>query len=457
MPNSDAIKRATPKIDQFWIRSLGFSKDLSRIKSLAQLEPAEQAFAAILRADRAAAEKQLSNTTQKELLTELNNLIQANNFASLVYERIIDLELTKYFLAPSNNVTTSTIEQIKVLAKTGAISHFHLDQRFAKVLEIVKDHHNFALWIKGAELSRRIYSPAYFRPYGDLDVVVKPSRVGLFIESLMQAGFRSFASPEYCHQLGAGPVRKPVDLFLAPLAEWVPNSPITLSRKDGLTVDIKVGPFDRGIQAVEFERMFVDAQTSTCLTSIYLAPNNSDHLMILLCNFSKDRFTSWKSAYDIHLLVAVMNKDPNSWKNFICSCKNESIAVTAYLGLSIAKDRLSTEVPQHVLSALAPNDFILSPLLSCTVSPAFVWNSTSLPMMILNIFSSSDRRRKLSILLRSIFPSQVFLREYYSGDNGKPQKNCIKLLLRHWCILILPAGLVRRTVGKNWWSAEIEF
>jgi hypothetical protein len=326
------------------------------------------------------------------------------------------------------------------------------------VLEVTKEFSSRSLWVKGAHLSRSVYEPHYFRHFGDLDVIIDPTVLDGFVKSLRDSGFSSFHTPAYCNQIGVGPVSSPLDVLKAPLQDWIPAGAITMHRKsDSGLVDIKVGPFERGVQAVEFERMFADAEHATCLGRTYLAPSQTDHLLIMLCNFAKNRFKTWRTLLDIHMLVVALNKKPESWQRFVQACKIESITTTAWASLAIAVDRLSTPVPNTVLDALAPTNKLFSTFFTFTIEPAFVWNSTSLPMMVLNACASADRKRKLDLLTQSIFPSSEFLTDYYGDQTQPPQFVYLRRLLKHWYVLFMPAGVVRRTFGRYWWSSEPKF
>ncbi len=452
-------KQRGPKLNEFWIRSLGLSKDFSRIKLLSELQPFEKLLAALLRGDRGAAIDVLDDqTTAPDLFEQLLKLASLEGFSSLVYERIFSLDIAARFSASVGNSSTTHLGQIKDSATFLVSNHFRLDEKFAKVLSITKEFRAHALWVKGAHLSRTIYQPSHFRHYGDLDVIVHPSKFEAFVETLKEAGFEFFDLPAHCNQIGVGPLRRPLDVITAPLPDWIPSGAITMNRrKDDLYVDIKVGPFERGVQLVEFDRLFADAEEATCLGNTYLAPSDSDHLMIMLCNFAKSRFDSWRTLLDIHLLVSSLNRKPGEWERFVRKCKVESIATTVWIGLAIAVDRLSTSVPDMVLLELAPEENFSSHCLMFTVNPAFVWNSTSLPMKLLNITVSSDWKRKISLLTRSFLPSARFLCDYY-GDRGNGiQLSYLRYLPMHWFVLSMPGGVVRRTLGKLWWSSKPGF
>ena len=117
------------------------------------------------------------------------------------------------------------------------------------------------------------------------------------------------------------------------------------------------------------------------------------------------------------------------------------------MGLSIAVNRFGSPVPREVLQALYVNLRPLAPVTSFISSHAFIWNSTSLPMLIFNALVSTNTKQKLSLLAKSIVPNRTFLMKYYRTREGT-SRSLVTSLILHWGVLILPGGLVRRTFGK---------
>lgn len=448
------ITDGRPNLTKFWVRSLGFSKEFSHIKLLHQLSAAERLLAALLRGDRISADKILENERSPELFEQFANIVRRETLGCVVFERIVALDLASTM---QKDDSAAVFSQIRQMSLTGAANHYQVEEKFARTLKITKEFHSSTLWVKGAHLSRTVYEPSYFRHFGDLDVIVRPSVIEGFVDSLIKEGFSSFHAPAYCNQIGVGPIDRPADIITAPVPGWIPSGPITMSRrKDGIFVDIKVGPFERGVQAIEFERLFSDAESASCLGHSYLGPSTPDHLLIMLCNFAKNRFKTWRTLLDIDLLVTSMNAKPELWQHFLHACKKESLSITAWVCLSISADRLSTVIPNSVLRTLAPKDRFFSPLLTFTLNPAYVWNSTSFPMMILNACASDDRKRKFELLTQSFFPSAKFLCDYY-GNHEVSKLAYFRYLPMHWFVLLMPGGVVRRTLGRLWWSSEPKF
>lgn len=469
------IENFGPDLTKFWVRSLGFSNEFTHIKTLEQLSAAERLFAALLRDDCAAAQAIFAGKDDLKTVCEaLAELVRIESLACIIYERLVKLGLLQEFQRSNEPSIAEALASIRRMSMVNASNHYQLEQKFSRVLSVTSDFRDHALWVKGAHLSRTVYEPAYFRHFGDLDVIVEPSQLEPFVESLRSAGFTSFHSPAYCNQLGVGPVNRPFDVIRVPLPGWIPTGAITMNRQsDGGLVDIKVGPFERGVQAIEFDRMFAEAEKAACLGTSYLGPSRPDHLVIMVCNFAKNRFKTWRTLLDIHMLTISLNQTPGSWQRFVAICKTESVSVAAWVSLRIAADRLHTPIPDSVLRELAPRESVFTTLFSFTIEPAFVWNSTSLPMMLLNASVSADRKRKFDLLSRSILPSAEFLSAYYGkGQSGSsvsddpaslnsraPMRpiDYLRYLLMHWYVLLLPAGFVRRTFGQQWWSTKPGF
>lgn len=450
------ISDVEQSLTKFWVRNLGFSHEFSRIQALAQLSFAERLLAALLRNDSAVAKEMLADKEQASAAwSDFIRIVRVECLGCILFERIVSSGLSDHIAQLAD---PSALTQLRMMSLHGASNHYQLEQKFSGVLALTSRYSANTLWIKGAHLSRSVYEPTYFRHFGDLDVIVEPAVFPAFVERLKDGGFSSFHTPAYCNQIGVGPVSAPSDLLAVPCQGWIPVGPVTMGReKDGVYVDIKVGPFDRGVQAIELSRMFNDAKRSSCLDQEYLGPSLSDHMMIMLCNLAKNRFKTWRTVLDIHMLALAINKSPVDWQKFVECCKTESIAVTAWVGLCIAVDRLNTPVPHSVLECLKPRAGIVDQLLSFTLESAYVWNSTSLPMMLLNSCASPDRARKLSLLFRSVFPTTKFLRDYYGAGAEAGLAMHVRYLLRHWFVLIMPGGITRRTLGRHWFSEESTF
>lgn len=465
MPVLDRSNKAMPdvqtrkttgesKFTQCWIRAQGFSLAFTQLKPLSELSASERLLAAFLANDYQSVETVLLQESLPTVIPELMLIVQTEGLGALILDRIVEWQVADLLdpqLLESEQIRTF-ISVISKFSRTQTGSQMNLEGRFASLLELIGEEQlEHMLWTKGIHLSRTIYGRPELRPVGDIDVIVHPAAMNSFLRTLEKAGFRPFEGPEFCNQTGVGPTSQSDDSFLTPVPELIPASALSLGRPDYPMIDVKIGPLDRGVQVVELDRFFASAENGSCRGFRYRAPAKSDHLMIMLRNLDKDRFVNWKTLLDVHLLAQRLSSA--DWRNFVAACMTESIGHSAWLGLSVAADRLKTNIPDFVLDQLSPSaSGFAGRYLSFTISPAFVWNTTSLPMLLLNANVSDDRQRKLKLLRKAMFPPTEFLKRYYAKNAGElTAAGYAKLILLHWLVLLLPGGVVRRTFGRLVW------
>lgn len=410
---------------------------------LDQLPVSEKMLAALMIGDADEFRTLITNQQIGTIWVWLSLVMEAG-FARTTLARLIEFNLFELLPAPHR-------AQLMGIVTREAADRNVSDEMFVEILKILSKYKSVVVWIKGSSLARTLYKGDNFRPTGDFDLVVRSKTFLPLVEELRKVGFVAMKGPGSCNQLGVGPTKSSEDLSLSPNAELIASSAVAMSLKDWPSIDIKLGPFDSGIQMREIDRFFDDAFVSTIEGCEYLCPSLVDHLMISLHNFAKDRFVNWKNLFDIHLLAVALQETPTVWKHFIACCKTEHIESIAWAGLTLAKDRYKSPVPDAVLDELAPRRTMANRLLMFTVSPYFVWNATSLPMMVLNAVTSSDCAKKVKILQSSFFPSKKFLSAYYGGGRPIGWFSAVMMHMAHWLVLILPGGLVRRTFGKIFW------
>ena len=453
--SNDQVER----LSCFWLRQNGFSLQFSKVKKLNQLEISEQLFAAVLRLDRTAVRTLLQSQEPEKTAAQFLKIVKEAQFALLVMDRLYEMAVVSDF----PEVLRS---QLRDLATAQITEQANYDKQFSEILKELSPLCDQLVWIKGTALKQLVYANPNHRQSGDFDVVVRPQALPEVLAKLEGAGFFRLDSEAYCNQIGVGPVDRYEDLLLAPAQGWIPSSAISMCHGSWPYVDVKLGPFDRGVQMHQIERFFADSVISECRKQKFRVPNLVDQMLISLHTFEKDKFKSWKNLLDIHLLAREMESQ-DLWHTLVDRCKLESLSVSAWASLVIASDRLGTAVPSDVLEHLAPNLSFIERWARFTVSPYFVWNATSLPMMLLNATVSGDKERKLTLLRESVFPSRGFLSNYYDKrETGKAQAARLRLagvenpicvigaLLCHWIVLILPGGITRRTFGIYLWPVR---
>jgi len=440
------IKRSGNRasFERIWLREHGLSIQFSRVRRLNQLSGAEQLLAALLREDREECARILSDYGD-DISADFASLVELECMASIVLQRLIDLDIGKALSAASVQKALAKISRLAVKQVSRQLA---FDRYFEKLLHLLSDLNEDVLWIKGAYLCRALYERPEFRQCGDFDIMTRLDRVELIVERLQLAKFKLLTEPAFCNQVGVGPSARPSDLFLSPNPGWAPTSVLALqSTQHPFCVDIKVAPMDRGVQAADLEHFFLQAEQPNYLGLKYRAPCLEDHLLIMLHNYEKDRFRTWRTLMDIHLIAQKL--DTQAWQHFVRRCEVEAISCGAWLGLSIAVDRLKTTVPAAVLESLEPKQSARA-FFYFIVSSCFVWNTTSLPMLVVNALVSQDRAKKLRLLRGAFLPSREFLNTYYAQPGSRSFAQLFQLAL-HWLVLILPGGAARRILRNKIW------
>lgn len=428
---------------RFSFRENGLSFKFIPIRSYDQLTLGEQLFTCILRNDEAEISRLFRDHKDRTVLEKLLQLVAENQFARLVLDRLFSNDALQY-------LPQDLREKLTVLAMQETAFQKKVGKRFAELLgalSALKRHH---LWIKGVSLSRTAYDDINHRHYGDLDLVVHREKIVETFEVFKDLGFVAHLSPGLCNQFGVGPVTAVTDFLLSPHPELVQASALCLYKADYPMIDLKFAPLDRGVQMLDFERCFEEAETLTCGSESFYAPNLVDHLLISVHNLEKDRSLRWKNLYDVHMLASKIGDDAVLWYEFVKRCQRESVEFSAWFALSLALDRFNSPVPDVVLAKLRPNQPLWIQQLTLAISPFFVWNATSLPMMLANALVSSDSDRKFKIVVASMFPSKDFLSAYYNENRQISGVKFFPILVWHWLVLLLPGGSVRLLMGHLW-------
>ncbi|MGH9548700.1 MAG: nucleotidyltransferase family protein, partial [Terriglobales bacterium] len=344
----------TQELAKYWLRKPGRSLALSRIQLLAELPPGEQLLAAILRCDLETftSVAVTDGTICADRIDQFVREASRHQLTNLVLDRIFDLGLVSLMPADS-------LKKLTGMALRESADQQLKDQQFRQLLQLLAEHRDELVWIKGGALSRTVYEKATYRNYGDLDVVVRASAITPVIKALEQFGFARVDGPAFSSQYGIGPVYPTESIFLTPVSDWVPTTALSLQRVGWTVLDIKASPYDRGAQMVELDRFFVDSQLQKLQDQPFRSPSVVDSLIISLYTLQKDRFISWKTLLDVRLLCAEVAR-AQLWDAFTRCARRESLSVDCWAGLVMAVDRLKAAVPDAVLHELGQSRSLLS-------------------------------------------------------------------------------------------------
>lgn len=437
-------------IDNYWVRPLfGKSVNLVRLKSLEHQPMSERFIAALLRNDGEAAGKILQEPISSNFRQQITESGPARQLIALIHQRVCDLGLAECL---DDHAGGGLVDGLRAQAAAAMLRFPVYDALFVKMVDSFRNWNQDVVWLKGTGLSRSLYKQPHFRISVDFDLLL-PSNFEQTLSRLQAEGF-SVVWDELGHsyQLGVGPVGSLKDLMLAPSSEFEPFHDLTLWREGWPFVELKSDPWNRGLKAKERERFFADCQAVMWQGRHFLAPDVVDHLILQLVHYHKHGFWGWHWLYDIHLLVDKISETPELWAEFVRRCRLEQADISAWAGLELARDRLSSSVPAEVLAQLAPEQRnTIAKGVTFTVNPEFVWNLESLPVLLLNAAFLGDRQRKLRVLSQCLFPDKQFLSDYYAAGRKLRWWQFPFILIIHWLVLLLPAGAVRLTFGQWFW------
>lgn len=427
---------------KFWISKPGKRISFAKMPLALPSKP-DLLFAAILRSD----EERIKNFAPSEMpASELESVVRAittTRFATMVFDTLSENGSISQF-------PHTFRQELSRMSYRESATRFRADQLFAKFLDVTANYGNDILILKGAGLSRTAYTRPAYRNYSDLDILIRANRTAEVVTALESIGFKRLNIPSDCNQVGAGPIAQVTDLLLSPHPLFVPAALTSLMKENWPVIDVKISPIDRGIQLRNIEQFFDTCVEANFQGRKFFVPDAVSHLMVSLHTLAKDGFDNWRTLYDIHVLCRILNQSPSEWERFTMLCHSESLTSIAWGGLTLSKALLESEIPIEVVDSLAPASTV-SHFYAFTRPAKFIWNSTSMPAMLVNALTSRDAGRRVSTLIRSLIPNKDFLMNYYNGGKPlSPVRSCITLLI-HWLVLLFPGGVVRNTFGKSMW------
>ncbi|HEY9713102.1 MAG TPA: nucleotidyltransferase family protein [Chroococcales cyanobacterium] len=440
------------KVDQFplqdfLIRQGGNSSSIYKLKPTNQLAIEEQLLCAMLRNDRELSLALINKHDVKQWQPRLLHLVERNGLASAICESVYELRL--------NDTISDLLQQLRELSSVELVGFERFDAQFLRFLDHISASQSKTIWYKGIALARSVYGDR-LRLSGDFDFIVQIDQLPGLLQALQSCGYEPVLNDTgFCNQLGVGPTNKIEQLFLVPASDFVPSAAIGLSKATWPVIDMKFNPLDRGIKMVELDRFFSECLPIKWKNRIFLAPGHIDHLMICLVHFEKDRFQGWKWLVDIDMLIDQVNKIPQGWTEFVRRVKLEGVQPAVWGGLTLAVERLGSAVPSSVLSEITPlHTGAFGKLALFTVTPLFYWNTSSLPVLLINALVMDDSTRKLKLLVQSALPSKQFLSDYYWQSGQLNAATFLLCLFIHWLVICLPGGVVRHTFGRVLWADQ---
>lgn len=436
----------TNKLGTVLLRLHGFSAQIHRLPTMDDLPLAGKIYYAILREDVGAL-TQLLQSAQRSDIDSLLDLAVHERLAGFLFSKLYNSMLDVCAKNELGNVLTAGL---KTQVQVETALYFRQTRQMQYLLDCLPREIDTVLFIKGPTVAQSAYPSPQYRFFSDFDLVVPAASLETVCTALEQKGFLRDLTD--CSQLGVGPCLKPSELLLQPHPSFVACDALTYDFKD-IRVEVKLDPIELGL-SLDVERIQNSAIKLHVGEHEFRAPRRSDQLMIALCHQYRDDFHARRTELDCHLLAAVMND--LEWNEFTQTCKKESLEMAVFPGLCLLRLRLDSAVPDQVLAALQPKYYKIKSYLSYMLTPRFLWNQSSIAMLALNALLLGARARKFAALRGCWIPSKTFLSAYYkTKTNDSPA--LFSLLFIHWCVLVFPAGIVRRTVGRLIWPESAQW
>lgn len=239
---------------------------------------------------------------------------------------LVDRHLNSHFSA---DVPVGPREQLSAHAQRSARESLFLTTELVKITAALETEGIPSVPYKGPTLAARTYGSLTLRPFSDLDLLVRPMDAARAADVLVRSGLfaSSYAAPESAgmkydqsyyqtfRQEGRGPVPVQVELH------W--NLPTTFE----LDINRCWGRLDHltllGVRVRQF------------------AP---DDLLLLLCAHGFKHFWNLvKWICDVAELIS--RRDTLDWDRLVHECRDGGAARVVGLGLALAQDLLSADVP----------------------------------------------------------------------------------------------------------------
>lgn len=408
-------------------------------------------IAALLRCDQKRCREILDHAVGDQFTLLLFTEIFESGLPNLLIKRLYQLELDKHF---ANRMVygKAFLQEVSAALSRLFVGSERMNEQFLQLLVDLAELSQAVVWLKGVSLSRSLYEEPFDRLSNDFDLLIAPESLPVVYERLKELGFNPlWQDPGHCHQYLSGPTGSLEDISTLPSGELVPYN-VTMLQADWTMLELKCDPLDMGVRFKEYARFIAERQQYEWKNRRFLAPSNVDHLLLELTHFHKHGLRGWSWIYDMHLLTQELSKNEDCWREFVRRCQIEGVCASAYIGLTELTRWLASPVPEWVLKELEQAaGGALFVRLARHANIAFLWNCRSFPELVYTAVFGGDSKRKFEILAACLFPDDNFIRAYYCGGMPTASFNLGLAKLFHFLVLLLPAGITRRSLGFLWW------
>ena len=205
-----------------------------------------------------------------------------------------------------------------------------LDVALARTLAALWQRDVRAIVLKGPVLARRVYDAPAFRPYHDVDLVVRPEQLDLASRTIVELGF----------------VEIPYEAEVARAAfessgAEEPFHRMFVSATDRAIVEVHADPLQLGLKPKAEEDRWRRAVPAPELGERALALCDEDHLVQLCVHAHKHGFSRLIWLKDLDLFVRRLGRSID-WGIIDDVARREGVRASVWYALSLSRDLLDT-------------------------------------------------------------------------------------------------------------------
>jgi len=205
-----------------------------------------------------------------------------------------------------------------------------LDVALARALDALDRRDVRAIVLKGPVLARRVYDAAAFRPYHDVDLVVRPEQLEIASRTIVELGF----------------VEIPYEAEVARVAfessgAEEPFHRMFVSATDRAMVEVHADPLQLGLKPKAEEDRWRRAIPAPELGARALALCDEDQLVQLCVHAHKHGFSRLIWLKDLDLFVRRLGSSID-WRIVDDVSRREGVRASVWYSLSLARDLLGT-------------------------------------------------------------------------------------------------------------------
>jgi len=285
---------------------------------------------------------------------------------------------------------------------------FRFHDHLSALLQAAEQERLHLIVLKGAALAETVYPRPGLRPFGDLDVLVRPSeavRARALLESL---GF--VVDPVQWSALVSGDDCQANFFKDCPAGGDAPPAPVVVE----LHTDLINNDLLWGGMRVAASGIWERTHTARLAGSAARVLGPEDQLLHLCLHLAGHYLAAPQSLRDIHQVCGSCAPD---WPLFVRLAREARAAAACFAGLLAAAALLGTPIPPTVLDALAPRRgrHILERGAVVRASDVTQADTEHLRFPLLWLLLEG-RRLRLAALWRVLFPSPRWLAAHYYHD-----------------------------------------